>query len=200
MPADHVEQRIHAGHRLEINATPLPAITPIGATLRDKLLPPHGTTTIAAITGENLNISAIDKHFKLLLSEQKKASEKILTDPPAKTDSHVRHCISIAVRLFLESKDDGPDKGILMVHSTLTSKGQTTIPSEIRAGLKIKPGDRIEYVFKGDHAIIRVHPGLMSLAGSLKSDKGKGMSFAQIRKAAAAADLRKGLRWQRGGS
>lgn len=71
------------------------------------------------------------------------------------------------------------------MHSTVTSKGQTTIPGEIRKALRIKPGDRLEYVVDGDHATIRVHPGTRSLRGVLASKKGKGMSFSQIREAAA---------------
>jgi AbrB family looped-hinge helix DNA binding protein len=38
-----------------------------------------------------------------------------------------------------------------MTHSTLTSKGQTTIPGEIRAALKIKLGDKLEYSVAGNH-------------------------------------------------
>jgi len=74
-----------------------------------------------------------------------------------------------------------------MPHSTVTSKGQTTIPGKIRRALRIKPGDKLEYVVEGDHATIRVHPGTRSLKGVLASKKGKGMSFAQIREAAAQA-------------
>jgi AbrB family looped-hinge helix DNA binding protein len=74
-----------------------------------------------------------------------------------------------------------------MLHSTVTSKGQTTIPGKIRKALRIKPGDRLEYVVDGDHATIRVHPGMRSLKGVLASKKGKGMSFPQIREAAAAS-------------
>ena len=74
-----------------------------------------------------------------------------------------------------------------MLHSTLTSKGQTTIPGEIRKALRLKAGDKLEYVAEGDHAIIRVHPGTRSLKGVLASKKGKGMSFARIREAAAEA-------------
>jgi len=74
-----------------------------------------------------------------------------------------------------------------MPHSTVTSKGQTTIPGKIRRALRIKPGDKLEYVVEGDHAIIRVHLGTRSLKGALASRKGKGMSFAQIREAAARA-------------
>jgi AbrB family looped-hinge helix DNA binding protein len=72
-----------------------------------------------------------------------------------------------------------------MQHSTVTRKGQTTIPGKIRKALRINPGDTLEYVVDGDHATIRVHPGTRSLKGVLSSKKGQGMSFAQIRQAAA---------------
>lgn len=76
-----------------------------------------------------------------------------------------------------------------MLHSTMTSKGQTTIPGKIRKALRIKPGDKLEYEVEGDHATIRVCPGTRSLKGALASKKGRGMSFAQIRAAAAKAAL-----------
>ena len=74
-----------------------------------------------------------------------------------------------------------------MPHSTVTSKGQTTIPGAIRDALNIKPGDRLEYEVEGDHVTIRVHPGTQALKGALASGKGRGMSFDQIRQAAARA-------------
>jgi len=74
-----------------------------------------------------------------------------------------------------------------MKHSTVTSRGQTTIPGEIRQALNIKPGDRLEYAIEGNYATIRVHPGLSSLKGALASKKGKNLSFAEIREAAAKA-------------
>jgi hypothetical protein len=40
---------------------------------------------------------------------------------------------------------------------------------------------------EGDRATIRVHPGVRSLKGALASNKGRGMSFAEIREAAAEA-------------
>ena len=76
------------------------------------------------------------------------------------------------------------------MHSTVTSKGQTTIPGEVREALNIQPGDRLEYAIEGKYVKIRVHPGLGSLKGALRSDKGVGMSFSQIREAAAAAATR----------
>ena len=82
-----------------------------------------------------------------------------------------------------------------MPHSTVTSKGQTTIPGKIRKALRIKAGDRLEYLLQGNSATIRVHPGTRSLKGVLASKKGKGMSFAQIREAGArAARNREGTR------
>jgi AbrB family looped-hinge helix DNA binding protein len=78
-----------------------------------------------------------------------------------------------------------------MPHSTITRKGQTTIPFEIRSALQIKPGDKLQYSFEGDHATIRVHPGIRSLKGALASKKGSGMSFAAIRKAAAKRPMRR---------
>ena len=72
-----------------------------------------------------------------------------------------------------------------MLHSTVTKKGQTTIPGEVREALNIKPGDKLEYAVEGDHVTFRVHPGVGSLRGALASDRGKNLSFAQIREAAA---------------
>jgi bifunctional DNA-binding transcriptional regulator/antitoxin component of YhaV-PrlF toxin-antitoxin module len=74
-----------------------------------------------------------------------------------------------------------------MAHSTVTNKGQTTIPGKIHKALRIRPDDTLEYVVEGDHATIRVHPGTRSLKGVLASKKGKGMSFARIREAARTA-------------
>ena len=82
-----------------------------------------------------------------------------------------------------------------MAHSTVTRKGQTTIPGRIRKALRIKPGDKLEYTLEGDHVTIRVHLGTRALKGALSSKKGKGMSFSEIREAAAqAARAREGIR------
>jgi AbrB family looped-hinge helix DNA binding protein len=74
-----------------------------------------------------------------------------------------------------------------VAHSTVTSKGQTTIPGVVRKALRIKTGDTLEYAVEGDRATIRVHPGTRALAGALASKKGKGMTFGEIREAAAKA-------------
>ena len=48
-----------------------------------------------------------------------------------------------------------------MRSSTLTSKGQTTVPKEIRDLLHIQPGDRIEYVLEGTRVYLA--PATMTL-------------------------------------
>ena len=68
-----------------------------------------------------------------------------------------------------------------MIHSRVTRKGQTTIPREIRKALQIQPGDRLEYALDGDHFTIHVLHGMRALKGALASDRGKGLSFSQIR-------------------
>jgi antitoxin PrlF len=80
-----------------------------------------------------------------------------------------------------------------VLHSTVTRKGQTTIPGQVRKALRIKPGDRLEYIVQGSHATIRVHPGTRSLKGALASKKGKAMSFVQIREAAAIVARNRGV-------
>jgi AbrB family looped-hinge helix DNA binding protein len=80
------------------------------------------------------------------------------------------------------------------MHSTVTKKGQTTIPGAIRRALSIKAGDRLQYQIEGDRVTFRIHPGIMSLEGALASDKGKGMTFAQIRAAAALESNRQRAR------
>jgi antitoxin PrlF len=42
-----------------------------------------------------------------------------------------------------------------MLTSRLTSKAQTTIPQPIRRALHLKPGDRLEYVVRGDEVLLR---------------------------------------------
>jgi antitoxin PrlF len=40
--------------------------------------------------------------------------------------------------------------------STITSKGQTTIPGEIRQHLKLKAGDRLEFIVERDGKVVLV--------------------------------------------
>ena len=42
-----------------------------------------------------------------------------------------------------------------MSTATLTSKGQTTIPKNVRDHLRLQAGDRIEFVLAGDAVLLR---------------------------------------------
>ncbi len=56
--------------------------------------------------------------------------------------------------------------------SKVTSKGQATIPKEIRERLGIKPGDRVAFVVRGDTVIVIPIKGtLRDLRGSIRPKK-----------------------------
>lgn len=55
-----------------------------------------------------------------------------------------------------------------MQESTVTAKGQTTLPKDVRATLCIKPGDKLRYLLlDGEVRILRVRP-IRDLKGVLK--------------------------------
>ncbi|HEX3800024.1 MAG TPA: type II toxin-antitoxin system PrlF family antitoxin [Verrucomicrobiae bacterium] len=61
---------------------------------------------------------------------------------------------------------------IQMPSSTLTDKGQTTVPREIREALKVKPRQRLEWKIQPDGtAIVEAQPSALALFGSLRSTK-----------------------------
>ena len=43
----------------------------------------------------------------------------------------------------------------MVYSSTISSKGQVTVPQEIRNRLGLSPGDRVEFVVDGDQTVIR---------------------------------------------
>ncbi len=64
--------------------------------------------------------------------------------------------------------------------STITTKGQVTIPADIRKFFKIKPGDIV--VFKKIKNMVTIAPNvdIMSIAGSLSKHAIKGKTLQQI--------------------
>ena len=82
-----------------------------------------------------------------------------------------------------------------MTHSTVTSKGQTTLPAPIRRALHLKAGDRITYEIQGDSVVIRPQPGVMAVFGALKPPPGKsGVPFEEERAKAREARIKKAAR------
>lgn len=56
-----------------------------------------------------------------------------------------------------------------MITSTITERGQTTLPKRVREALHLKGGLKLIYEIKGDAVIIRRHPGVMASYGALKN-------------------------------
>ena len=85
--------------------------------------------------------------------------------------------------------------------SKITSKGQTTIPQEVRDHLKLRPGDRLTYVIEdGAVRIIPKNRKIADLAGILgPPPAGAGASLGElddaIGKAVAEDDERIAREW-----
>jgi AbrB family looped-hinge helix DNA binding protein len=89
---------------------------------------------------------------------------------------------------FLDGKDSFSGKEIAMPYSTITRKGQTTLPLLIREALHLQPGDRISYEVLGDSVVIRAQPGVMALFGALSpSVEMAGRPFSEAREQARKA-------------
>ena len=69
-----------------------------------------------------------------------------------------------------------------MHSSTITEKGQTTIPREVREYLHLKPQDRIVYVPDGDRIYLTLVRGsILDLKGILKNKIKKPLDFHKLR-------------------
>jgi len=69
--------------------------------------------------------------------------------------------------------------------STLTSKGQITLPKAVREALHLDAGDRVAFELRPDGAVeLRPETGdLLSLFGSLKPANGRRVSLQAMRQA-----------------
>jgi bifunctional DNA-binding transcriptional regulator/antitoxin component of YhaV-PrlF toxin-antitoxin module len=89
-----------------------------------------------------------------------------------------------------------------MTISTLTDKGQTTVPQEIREALKVKPRQRLSWSLRDDGTmVVRPHPSALDLFGSLKSPKkfpGRAAERETAARAAARQAAKEGLGQNRG--
>jgi antitoxin PrlF len=74
-----------------------------------------------------------------------------------------------------------------MIESTLTIKGQTTLPREIRSALGLTAGDRVRYVILdgGEVRLMRMQP-LAGLAGLLQRPGDAPVSLDDMERAIAA--------------
>ncbi|MDO8465290.1 MAG: AbrB/MazE/SpoVT family DNA-binding domain-containing protein [Gallionella sp.] len=71
---------------------------------------------------------------------------------------------------------------MITTDATLTSKGQTTIPKEIRDKLGMKPGDRMTFTLMSDATVVmRVkNKSITDLAGTLYKKGRKAVPVEQL--------------------
>jgi antitoxin PrlF len=69
-------------------------------------------------------------------------------------------------------------RSCVMAESTITAKGQTTVPADIRAFVHAKPGTRLIWSAMPDGTIIvrAKTKSILDMAGMLKAPKGKHVS------------------------
>lgn len=59
-----------------------------------------------------------------------------------------------------------------MTTSTLTDKGQTTVPQEVREALGVKPRQQLQWTLRGDGTVVvRPQPSALELFASLPPRK-----------------------------
>lgn len=77
-----------------------------------------------------------------------------------------------------------------MLSSSVTTKGQVTIPIELREKLGIKPGDRVGFVDEGGRIVLqRQETAIEALFGVVKTSK--GVTLEQMDDAIAAGRNRR---------
>lgn len=76
-----------------------------------------------------------------------------------------------------------------MAQVVLTSKGQMTLPKEVRDDLQVGPGDRLEITKQGTGYLIRRKRSAMELAGILHRPGEKSRSIEEIDEALGEALL-----------
>ena len=71
-----------------------------------------------------------------------------------------------------------------MPTSTLTTKGQTTVPKEVRDALALEPGDKLSWqILGGRVAIATDRPSLLDFEGFIKNSSGDVVAeIAEARK------------------
>lgn len=80
-----------------------------------------------------------------------------------------------------------------MATATLTSKGQTTIPKEVRDHLHVSPGDKLDFLIDAEGRVV-LRPATLDvrqLKGMLKRKRAKPVSLHEMERAIAEGAARK---------
>jgi antitoxin PrlF len=77
---------------------------------------------------------------------------------------------------------------------TITSKGQTTVPKEIRDKLALKPGDKVYWYTIGDQVFFRAkNKSILDLAGMLHRPGQPAATLEEIDEAIAQSAVKSAL-------
>jgi antitoxin PrlF len=69
------------------------------------------------------------------------------------------------------------------VSATVTSKGQVTIPKQVREALEIAEGDHVVFRVEGHRAVLAKTPDLLDLAGTVAVPAARrGASWDEVRR------------------
>ena len=79
-----------------------------------------------------------------------------------------------------------------MRESTVTSKGQTTLPRDVRAALGLNPGDRVRYVILDGEVRLLKARSVSDLAGLLRRPGAKTVTLEAMEEAIAAGAVDEG--------
>ena len=78
-----------------------------------------------------------------------------------------------------------------MLESTITRKGQVTIPKAIRDRLGVKEGEKVLFVMRGEEVVLKVVKGtILDLRGSVKPSA-QPEDFEKIRQSVKQAVAKK---------
>lgn len=74
-----------------------------------------------------------------------------------------------------------------MAVATVTSKGQITIPAQVREALHLEAGDRVEFIDqgKGQFAIVAATRSVQELKGRFRGKRSKPVSIEEMNAAIA---------------
>lgn len=81
-----------------------------------------------------------------------------------------------------------------MAIATLTSKGQTTVPREIREQLKLEPGDQLHFTLLPNGTVVMraKKRGMDTVGGMLKAPGRQPVSVERMNEVIAEAAIRRG--------
>lgn len=76
-----------------------------------------------------------------------------------------------------------------MLESTVTTKGQTTLPKDVRKALGLQPGDKLRYILlDGEIRLLRARP-VLDLEGVLRRPGQKTVTLEEMEEAIAMGTI-----------